>query len=179
MPRQKFFRKKSGKKGKTPKTEKKIPGKFSENPDFIVGCFFIIFIHMKLLDTIFEAVSDLFSNREGIMSKGEWNEIDEKNSSENIKKKIKYVRGLSDECRTYAMENHSDWLHDVGSGKVSGLKLHPNLEKKIKDNNLPSGFSMGVDKNGYYIHTHRARSKSNLNPSGFTQKEIKFVDSTG
>lgn len=136
---------------------------------------------MKLTDILFEAVSDLFTKKERktIMSKGEWNEIDDKNSSENIKKKIKYVRGLSDECRQYAMENHSDWLHNVGNGKVSGLKLHPDLKKKIESEGLPSGFDMGVDKKGYYIHTHRARSESRSNPSGFTQKEIKFIDGTG
>jgi hypothetical protein len=141
--------------------------------------YFKVFIYMKLTDVIFEAVSDLFKNNKSIMSKNEWKEMDDKNSSENIKKKIKYVRGLSDECREYAMNNHGNWLNDVGSGKVSGLNLHPDLEKKIKGEGLPSGFSMGVDKGGYYIHTHRARSKSRSNPSGFTQKEIKFVDSTG
>ena len=101
------------------------------------------------------------------------------NSPENIKKKIKHVRGLSDECRQYAMENHGDWVSRIGSGKVSGLNLHPDLKKKIESEGLPSGFSMGVDKDGYYIHTHRGRSKSRPNPSGFTQKEIKFINSTG
>ena len=136
---------------------------------------------MKLTDIIFEAVSDLFSNKErkGIMSEKDWKDIDDTNSPENIKKKIKHVRGLSDECRQYAMDNHSDWVSSIGSGKVSELQLHPDLKKKISEEGLPSGFSMGVDKNGYFIHTHRARSKSNENPSGFTQKEIKFVDSTG
>lgn len=136
---------------------------------------------MKLTETLFEAVSDLFTKKErkGIMTKGEWKEMDDHNSSENIKKKIKHVRGLSDECRTYAMENHDDWISSVGKGKVSNLQLHPDLKKKIKSEGLPSGFSIGVDKDGYFIHTHRARSKSRTNPSGFTQKEIKFIDSTG
>lgn len=137
--------------------------------------------NMKLQDILFEAVSDLFTEKERnvIMSKGEWNEIDNKNSTENIKKKIEHVRGLSDECRKYAMENHSDWLHDVGKGKVSGLQLHPDLSTKIEKEGLPSGFSMGVDKDGYFIHTHRGRSKSRTNPAGFTKTEIKFVHSTG
>ena len=136
---------------------------------------------MKLTNILFEAVSDLFSKKERdtMMSKNEWKEMDDENSPENIKKKIKYVRGLSDECRQYAMENHNDWLHSVGKGKVTDLQLHPDLKKKIESEGLPSGFSMGVDKDGYFIHTHRARSKSRTNPSGFTNKEIKFVDSTG
>lgn len=136
---------------------------------------------MKLIDIVIEAVSDLFDKkeREGIMTKGEWKVIDDKNSSDNIKKKIKYVRGLSDECRQYAMENHNDYISSVGKGKVTELQLHPDLKKKIESEGLPSGFSMGVDKDGYYIHTHRARSKSRPNPSGFNKTEIKFVDSTG
>ena len=128
-----------------------------------------------------EAVSDLFSKKEKgfIMSEKEWEEIDKDNDDENFKKKIKYVRGLSDECRQYAMENHGEWIKSVGSGKVTELKIHPDLMKKIKEKNLPSGFSMGVDKDGYFIHTHRARSKSHKNPSKITDKEIKFIDSTG
>lgn len=137
--------------------------------------------HIRLKDLLNELISDLFSEREkkGIMPQNEWNELDEDNSPENIQKKIKYVRGLSDECRQYAMENHSDWKHDVGSGKVSGLNIHPDLQKKLDEEGLPCGFSMGVDKNGYYIHTHRGRSKSRTNPAGFTKQEIKFVNSTG
>ena len=73
--------------------------------------------HIKLKDLLNELISDIFSEKErkGIMSQNEWDELDEDNSPENIQKKIKYVRGLSDECRQYAMENHSDWKHDVGS----------------------------------------------------------------
>jgi hypothetical protein len=136
---------------------------------------------MKLIDTIFEAVTDLFTERErkSIMDEKEWKEIDDKNSPDNIKKKIKYVRGLSDECRQYAMENHSDWVSSVGSGKVTELQLHPDLKKKIKEKGYPDGFSMGVDKDGYFIHTHRARSKSHEKPSQITAKEMKFIDSTG
>lgn len=127
-----------------------------------------------------EKVSDLFSkNEKGFHTEKEWEQIDERNSHDKIKKKIKYVRGLSDECRQYAMENHGEWIHNIGKGKVTGLKLHPELKKKIDEKNLPSGFSMGVDNKGYFIHTHRARSKSHENPAKITEKEIKFIDSTG
>lgn len=136
---------------------------------------------MKFEEILLEAVSDLFSKKESkvIMTQGEWNEIDESNKSEEIKKKIKYVRGLSDECREYAMNNHSQWINDVGSGKVKELSVHPDLIKKAKDAGIEVGFSMGVDKDGYYIHTHRARSKSKQKPDAFTQKEMKSVNSTG
>lgn len=135
---------------------------------------------MKLLDVVVEAVSDLFDKKErGIMSEKGWKDVDDANSPEKIKKKIKFVRGLSDECRQYAMENHNDWISSVGSGKVTELLLHPDLKKKIKEEGLPDGYSMGVDKDGYYIHTHRARSKSHEKPSQITAKEMKFIDSTG
>jgi hypothetical protein len=38
---------------------------------------------------------------------------------------------------------------------------------------------MGIDKDGYFIHTHRARSKSYETPEKISVKDIKFIDSTG
>lgn len=38
---------------------------------------------------------------------------------------------------------------------------------------------MGIDKDGYFIHTHRARSKSFETPSKITAKAMKFIESTG
>ena len=62
---------------------------------------------------------------------------------------------------------------------ITGLTMAPELSKKIKDKNLPNGFGFGADKNGFFIHTHRARCKSHENPEDITVKEIKFIDSTG
>lgn len=59
------------------------------------------------------------------------------------------------------------------------MNLHPELLSKINKGGYPNGFDMGIDKNGFFIHTHRARSKSHENPSDITAKEIKFIDSTG
>jgi hypothetical protein len=41
------------------------------------------------------------------------------------------------------------------------------------------GGSFKRDENGYYCHTHRARSKSKECPSKITEKELTFVESTG
>jgi len=68
---------------------------------------------------------------------------------------------------------------EVKKSKIYGLELHPDLKKKIRENNLPNGFHMCIDKNGYYISTHRCRSKSHKSPDKITFKEIKFIDSTG
>lgn len=95
-----------------------------------------------------------------------------------IKDKIKYVRGVSDELKDFAL-SHLETYTNAAKGRISGLKLHPDLKKKIKEKGLPDGFSMGVDKDGYYIHTHRARSKSYEKPDAISVKDIKFIDSTG
>lgn len=41
------------------------------------------------------------------------------------------------------------------------------------------GFSISKDKDGFYIHTHRARSKSYKSLSRIPAKVIKFIKSTG
>jgi len=46
----------------------------------------------------------------------------------------------------------------------------------IKEN---LGFTCKKDKNGYFITTHRARSKSYPKLEDVSMKDIKFIDSTG
>jgi len=48
--------------------------------------------------------------------------------------------------------------------------------KGIKEN---KGFSCGKDKDGYFIYTHRARSKRYSSLDKIPQKDIDFIDSTG
>ena len=95
-----------------------------------------------------------------------------------IQEKIKYVRGISNELKDIALD-HLGSRTRANKGKITGLELHADLKKKIKDKNLPDGFDMGIDKDGFYIHTHRARSKSYESPEKITEKDIKFIDSTG
>ncbi len=95
-----------------------------------------------------------------------------------IQEKIKYVRGISNELKDIALD-HLGSRTRASKGKITGLALHADLKKKIKDKNLPDGFDMGIDKDGFYIHTHRARSKSYESPEKITEKDIKFIDSTG
>jgi hypothetical protein len=71
------------------------------------------------------------------------------------------------------------YITNAKKGKVTGLMLHPELIVKIKEKGYPDGYSMGVDKDGWFIHTHRARAKSHDKISGITAKEMKFIDSTG
>jgi hypothetical protein len=49
---------------------------------------------------------------------------------------------------------------------------------KVKGRNF-DGVGMAADKNGFYVYTHRARSKSKPDPSKITSKEVNFIRSTG
>jgi hypothetical protein len=95
-----------------------------------------------------------------------------------IKEKIQNLKNLTKEYKDIAVNFVKQYTH-AEKGKVSGLNQHPDLKKKIREKSLPNGFDMGIDKNGFYIHTHRARSKSHPKPDGITEREIKFIDSTG
>jgi hypothetical protein len=103
--------------------------------------------------------------------------LNEKKKEVDIKTSIKYLK-IPKEYKEFALRSLKQYSK-AGNGKITGLNLHPDLSKKITEKDLPRGFDMGVDKNGYYIHTHRARSKSHENPADITIKEIRFVDSTG
>lgn len=43
----------------------------------------------------------------------------------------------------------------------------------------PYGVSVGQDTNGFYVYTHRARSKSYASQDKIPVKDLKFIDSTG
>ena len=105
-------------------------------------------------------------------------EFDFKFSKEEKIKSIKNLHGLPKELKEVAYDL-VQYVTSAKKGKVFGLKLHPDLKKKIKEGGYPDGYDMGVDKDGYFIHTHRARSKSHSKPNGITAKEMKFIDSTG
>lgn len=94
-----------------------------------------------------------------------------------IETSIKYAR-IPNELKEDSL-NYLQSYTKCRKGRISGLSLHLDLKKKIKEKNLPYGFDMGIDKDGYYIHTHRGRSKSHKTPDKITVKEIKFIDSTG
>jgi hypothetical protein len=58
-------------------------------------------------------------------------------------------------------------------GQIHGLRI-PKIDGKSFD-----GVSMGADKDGFFVYTHRARSKSHKSPDKISAKEIKFIESTG
>jgi len=94
------------------------------------------------------------------------------------KEAIRNMKNMPDELKAAAIELAGSLTHKT-PGQITGLNLHPDLKAKIKEKELPDGFSMGIDKDGYFVHTHRARSKSFDAPGKIGIKEIKFIDSTG
>ena len=42
-----------------------------------------------------------------------------------------------------------------------------------------SAVSFGANKDGFFVYTHRARSKAHKDPLKITKKEIDFIESTG
>jgi len=98
-------------------------------------------------------------------------------SFSEVKDKLQKCK-LPEEYKQYALENMTNSTSYKKKFAFS-LKLHPDLTKKIKEKGLRSGFDMGVCPDGYFIHTHRARSKAYPTPSGITIKDIKFINSTG
>lgn len=95
-----------------------------------------------------------------------------------IEEKIKYVRGISDENKQYALKYLNQYT-SAAKGRISGLRLPDEFMNKLNNEGLPNGFDMGIDKKGIYIHTHRGRSKSFDSIMDIPKDSIIFVDSTG
>jgi hypothetical protein len=54
-----------------------------------------------------------------------------------------------------------------------GIPKPRKLKEKMKE------VSLGKDENGYFVYTHRCRSKSYPSPEKIPNKDIKFIASTG
>jgi hypothetical protein len=68
-----------------------------------------------------------------------------------------------------------------GSTYKEGGHIHGLTKPKELMNKTPKadGVSMGADKNGFFVYTHRARSDSHEFPEKIPVKEINFIESTG
>lgn len=107
--------------------------------------------------------------------------IEDKNElkqGKDIKDIILGLKGIPKERKEEALSLLKIYTK-AGSSKITGLNLNTALRNKISEGGYPDGFDMGIDKNGYFIHTHRARSKSYDDASKIPVGDIKFIDSTG
>lgn len=62
------------------------------------------------------------------------------------------------------------------NGHVKGLSKPKDL---IKKTNKINGVSLGADKDGFYVYTHRGRSKSYSLPEKIPVKDIDYIETTG
>ena len=53
------------------------------------------------------------------------------------------------------------------------------IQKSITKNGRRYNVGISKDKNGYYAHTHRARSKSYPSKRDIPEKVLKWIESTG
>ena len=79
----------------------------------------------------------------------------------------------------------TDWMYYVQEAR-SKTKSEPLTAEETKQFNQSHdktasqyGVSLKKDQNGYFCHTHRARSKSKPSPAKITKTELKFIESTG
>lgn len=100
------------------------------------------------------------------------------NNNPDIKTSIKYLKNIPKEYKEFAIE-HLNSYTKAKNGKITGLSLPEDFNTKLKNEKLPNGFDIGVDKNGFFIHTHRGRSKSKTDYLKIPKKDIIFIDSTG
>ena len=71
----------------------------------------------------------------------------------------------------------SKWNNtEYNNGVVLNLRQPAGMSKISKN---IRGCSIGADKNGFFVYTHRARSKSHINPLKISKKTIDFIESTG
>lgn len=99
---------------------------------------------------VFEKFSDRIYGKEGLIN------------SRSISKEVK------DKILPYVTSNSYYY----------NKKMHNLRIPKIKGKNF-DGVSMGADKNGFFVNTHRARSKSYDSPANIPDGKIKFIESTG
>ena len=93
----------------------------------------------------------------------------------DFKKKLKLSRKITASMKE-KIEKYATSSSRYNNGSCYGLRK-PNGMSKISSK--ISGVSFGADSKGFFVYTHRCRSKSHSDPLKITKKEIDFVESTG
>jgi hypothetical protein len=100
----------------------------------------------------------------------------------NIKKEpsviesINRSRKLSAKMKEDILKYTSPSSSRYNEGRVFGLIIPTGMSKISKK---ISGCSLGADKNGFFVYTHRCKSNSFPTPLKIDKKSIDFVESTG
>jgi tRNA nucleotidyltransferase/poly(A) polymerase/2'-5' RNA ligase len=99
-----------------------------------------------------------------------------KSSYNEVKDSLLKSKSIPKEMKEEILKYLTSGSNYHEGGRVIGLIKPKELTEK---SSKTKGVSMGADKNGFYVYTHRARSKSHLTPDKITVKEIDFIESTG
>jgi hypothetical protein len=89
----------------------------------------------------------------------------------DVKGKVERSKKLSKEMKELILPLIQSGVSSYIEGRVIDLK--GSMGKNVKGNGI------GADKNGFYVYTHRARSKSYESIDKIPQKDIDFIESTG
>jgi len=92
-----------------------------------------------------------------------------KNTKESLLRSKSIKKEMKDKILPYLQGGST--YHE--GGRVRGLRI-PKVKGKSFD-----GVSLGADKDGFYVYTHRAASKRYESPDKISNKDIKFIESTG
>ena len=93
----------------------------------------------------------------------------------DVKKSIQLSRKLSDKMKAEILK-YTTSSSRYDKGRVFGLNKPSGMGKISSKIN---GCSMGADKDGFFVYTHRARCKSFPTPLKITKKCIDFIETTG
>lgn len=93
-----------------------------------------------------------------------------KKDKKDIGKKVERVADLLSKLPKNDLDKLMSLLESKKSKNVS---IPDGLKKKMKE------VSLGKDEDGYYVYTHRARSKSYESPEKIPDSKIKYISSTG
>ena len=120
--------------------------------------------------------------RRKIMLKGNLEEVpmfireDINESKTSAKDSLMKSKNISKEMKEKIMQYVTGGSSYKEGGFLQGLLKPDNLKSK---SDKVDGVSLGADKNGFYVYTHRGRSKSCESPEKIPVKDINFIESTG
>jgi hypothetical protein len=98
--------------------------------------------------------------------------LEKRNKYQENKKSLHLSRKISDKMKDL-IEPLMNTGSKVRNGIVTGLRKPDGLSKKF------NGVSLGADKDGFFVYTHRMSSKRYDSPEAIPEKDIKFIESTG
>ena len=103
--------------------------------------------------------------------------INEKNSFQdqydNIESKVRNSKKLSKDMKELILPLIKSNSTRYNNGIVYDLTI-PNIDGKSFN-----GVSLGADKNGFFVFTHRTRSKSKPTIKKIPNKDIIYIETTG